>query len=161
MSHQLVANAEIELLETATQSDTAAINLIGSDTANTIRGNDGANIIDGKLGNDVLTGFGGADGFQFTTALGASNIDTIIGFAVGQRQDPARKRRVHGPRTGGPACHRVRRRQSGPGRHRPHHLQQPTGQLYFDADGNGSGAAMQFATLSGAPALTASDFTVI
>ena len=36
-----------------------------------------------------------------------------------------------------------------------------TGQLYFDADGNGAGAAILFATLQGAPALTASDFLVI
>jgi len=36
-----------------------------------------------------------------------------------------------------------------------------TGALFFDADGNGAGAAVQFAVLSGAPALAASDFTVI
>ena len=35
-----------------------------------------------------------------------------------------------------------------------------TGNLFFDADGNGGGAAMQFATLQGAPALAASDFIV-
>ena len=32
--------------------------------------------------------------------------------------------------------------------------------MYYDADGNGAGAALQFATLAGAPALTAEDFTV-
>ncbi|HYI47238.1 MAG TPA: hypothetical protein VEX35_02125, partial [Allosphingosinicella sp.] len=36
-----------------------------------------------------------------------------------------------------------------------------TGQLYFDADGNGAGAAVQFATLSPGLALTGSDFFVI
>ena len=36
-----------------------------------------------------------------------------------------------------------------------------TGKLYFDADGSGAGAAVQFAILSGSPALNASDFTVI
>ena len=36
-----------------------------------------------------------------------------------------------------------------------------TGALFFDADGNGAGAAIQFATLQGAPALSASDFAVI
>ena len=36
-----------------------------------------------------------------------------------------------------------------------------TGALYYDADGNGAGAAIQFATLTGAPAITASDFLVI
>ena len=36
-----------------------------------------------------------------------------------------------------------------------------TGQLSFDADGSGAGAAVMFATLTGAPALAASDFQVI
>ncbi|MGQ0652250.1 MAG: hypothetical protein ACT4P4_08300 [Betaproteobacteria bacterium] len=36
-----------------------------------------------------------------------------------------------------------------------------TGGVYYDADGSGSGAAVLFATLQGAPALAASDITVI
>jgi serralysin len=36
-----------------------------------------------------------------------------------------------------------------------------TGALLFDADGVGGVAAVQFATLTGAPALTAADFVVI
>ena len=36
-----------------------------------------------------------------------------------------------------------------------------TGKLYFDADGNGAGGAVQFAILSGSPALNAGDFMVI
>ena len=35
------------------------------------------------------------------------------------------------------------------------------GQLFFDADGNGAGAAVLFATLNGSPTLAASDFAVI
>ena len=38
---------------------------------------------------------------------------------------------------------------------------QANGQLFYDADGNGAGAAVQFATLQGSPALTVNDFTVI
>jgi Ca2+-binding RTX toxin-like protein len=35
-----------------------------------------------------------------------------------------------------------------------------TGALYYDPDGSGSAAMVQFATLTGAPALGASDFLV-
>ena len=36
-----------------------------------------------------------------------------------------------------------------------------TGALYYDGDGNGAGAAIQFATLTGAPLISASDSTMI
>jgi Ca2+-binding RTX toxin-like protein len=36
-----------------------------------------------------------------------------------------------------------------------------TGALYYDADGNGGGAAVQFAVLTGNPLLTAGDFVVM
>ena len=36
-----------------------------------------------------------------------------------------------------------------------------TGAFYYDADGSGAGAAIQFATLTGAPTLLASDFTIV
>jgi Ca2+-binding RTX toxin-like protein len=36
-----------------------------------------------------------------------------------------------------------------------------TGALFYDADGSGSGAAMQFATLTGNPTLTNQDFVVV
>jgi Ca2+-binding RTX toxin-like protein len=36
-----------------------------------------------------------------------------------------------------------------------------TGDLYYDADGNGAGAALPVASLQGAPTLAASDITVI
>ena len=35
-----------------------------------------------------------------------------------------------------------------------------TGNLFFDADGNGAGAAVLFATLQGAPAILSTDFIV-
>jgi Ca2+-binding RTX toxin-like protein len=36
-----------------------------------------------------------------------------------------------------------------------------SGALYYDADGNGAVAALQFATLTGNPLITNADFTVV
>ena len=36
-----------------------------------------------------------------------------------------------------------------------------TGALYYDPDGGGGATALQFATLTGVPALTAADFLVV
>ena len=36
-----------------------------------------------------------------------------------------------------------------------------TGQVSFDADGTGGGAAVNLVTLVGAPALTAADFVIV
>ena len=60
----------------------------------------------------MLVGFGGADTFAFTTALGGGNIDRISRLPGRHRQDRARRRGVHraGPR-------RARRRRVR-GRHR-------------------------------------------
>ncbi|MEA3012136.1 MAG: hypothetical protein QOD42_681, partial [Sphingomonadales bacterium] len=38
---------------------------------------------------------------------------------------------------------------------------QATGQLFYDADGNGAGGAILFATVAGTPTLGVSDFAVI
>jgi hypothetical protein len=40
-------------------------------------------------------------------------------------------------------------------------LAKRTGGLFYDANGNGAGGAIQLATLTNKPALTASDFVVI
>ncbi len=161
-SWTLSAGAEVETLSTDFHSGTGAINLTGNELANLIYGNDGVNVLDGKGGNDILVGRAGADMFAFTTALGAGNVDRVDDFAAGSDRiqlDDAIFTQIGGLgtlssgafHTGAAAADSDDRIIYNAG----------TGQLFYDADGNGAGAAVQFAQLSGGLSLTASDFQVI
>ena len=180
ITYALTAN-----VEKLTLTGTTTINGTGNGLANTLTGNSAANKLSGLAGNDTLNGSGGKDTliggagkdaltggagndlFVFNAALSAStNIDTIkdytaaydtiqlengiftklatIGalsaanFVVGTVAADANDYIVH---------------------------DNSSGALYYDADGSGAGAAIQFATVysSGtAPAaLVAAEFTVI
>jgi serralysin len=161
VSYTLAAAAEVELLSTNSHAATVAIDLTGNGFANTLAGNAGANVLDGKAGNDWLYGYGGADSFAFTAVLGAGNVDNVADFQAGIDRflldDSVFAGLAPGALTAGAfvtgsaaadADDRIIYNQS-------------TGALLFDADGNGAGAAVQFATLYGAPVLTAADFFVI
>jgi Ca2+-binding RTX toxin-like protein len=162
VSYVLHAGDEVEVLSTANDSGTAAINLIGNELGQSLVGNAGANVLDGGLGNDVLIGLGGADTFAFTSALGAGNVDAINDFVSGTDKialDDAVFTAIGGlgalnPNAffTGAAAHDADDRIIYNG---------ATGQLFYDADGNGAGAAVLFATLQNLPVLTASDITVI
>jgi serralysin len=109
-----------------------------------------------------LIGLGGADTFAFTSALGANNVDAINDFVSGTDKvalDDAVFTAIGGLGTlnpnaffAGAAAHDSDDRII---------YNSATGQLFYDADGNGAGAAVLFATLQNLPVLTASDFTVI
>ena len=161
-SYALGAGASVELLAAASQSATTTLDLTGNDLANTIYGNDGANVLNGGGGSDVLVGVGGADTFAFTSALGADNVDSIGGFATGSDRialDDAVFTGIGALGTLAPGAF-----ATGPAAGDADDriiYNNATGQLFFDADGSGAGAAVQFATLSPGLNLTAADFTVI
>jgi Ca2+-binding RTX toxin-like protein len=67
-----------------TSADTNAVNLTGNALANVIKGNAGANVLDGLGGNDTLEGGSWFDTFLFSTALGLGNVDTIADFNVNE-----------------------------------------------------------------------------
>ena len=161
-SFTLTANQEIEVLSTAFGSATTALDLTGNAFANELYGNNGANVLNGGLGADYLMGNGGADSFAFTTALGGGNVDTIADFVSGSDKillDDAVFTGIGGLGTlSGSAF--VTGTAAGDADDRIIY-NSATGQLFFDADGSGSGAAVLFATLSGHPPLAASDILVI
>jgi Ca2+-binding RTX toxin-like protein len=159
----LSAGNEVEVLSASDTGATTPLELTGNEFDNLIYGNAGANVIDGKGGNDTLVGLVGADTFAFTTALGSSNVDSIIGFDVasdiislaGGSGNPfaalsAGEWSASAFTIGSGATtaeHRI-----------IYHSQ--SGALYYDADGSGEGAAVLFATLAPGLDLAATNFTV-
>jgi Ca2+-binding RTX toxin-like protein len=160
-SYALGAGQEIEALQLLASTGSARLNLSGNAFGQSLVGNNGANVLDGKDGADLLSGRGGADSFQFSTAMGTGNIDRITNFAAedtmrlsksvfsalatGQLGEGAFKNISTGSADTGD---RILYKQS-------------TGQLFYDADGSGSGAAVKFAVLDNKAALTHGDFFVV
>ncbi len=161
VSYALASGSEIEVLSTNSHASTAAINLTGNEFANTLFGNQGDNVLDGKGGKDILVGVGGNDTFAFTTALGAGNADLVYNFEAGSDRIALDDAVFAGLATGALAAGAFRTGTAAADADDRIIYNQATGQLYFDADGNGAGAAVLFATLVGTPVLSASDFMVI
>jgi Ca2+-binding RTX toxin-like protein len=159
VSHTLAGN--VERLIAFDPSSTTALSFTGNALANEISGNAGGNLIDGGAGADVLYGNGGNDAFMFSSALGGGNVDTLVDFATGGDRiylDDA----VFTGLAGGTLAAGAFATGSAAADADDRIIYDPaTGALYFDADGNGGGAAIQFAAVSNGLALAASDFAVI
>ncbi|HVV94141.1 MAG TPA: CAP domain-containing protein [Hyphomicrobiales bacterium] len=139
----------------------------GKDTLSGGAGNDalsgaaGADTIDGGAGRDHLWGGAGADSFVFDTALGANNVDTISGFAHGSDQIDLDHAIFGG--IGSRGALKAGFFHAGTAAHdgNDHIIYDThTGALFYDPDGTGADAEVQFATLARHPALTAADFMV-
>jgi serralysin len=127
---------------------------VGGSGADTLIGNDASN---------TLTGNAGSDKFLFNAAIdGTKNVDTITDFRPGEDKlylnaavfsalDSAKLTQSLVSGTG-----------ITPSSSAQHLLYDTaTGILSYDADGNGSTAAIRFAKLSGAPKLTAGDIQIV
>ena len=162
VSFTLNHGAQVETMSTDNNAGTAAITLTGNEFAQTLFGNAGANVLDGKGGLDVLVGGAGADVFTFTTTPGAANADRIADFAHGSDRIALDDSVFHG--IGSPGAFNANAFFAGTAAHDADDrivYDQASGNLWYDADGNGGGAAVLFATLPTHPVVTASDFAVI
>jgi Ca2+-binding RTX toxin-like protein len=162
LSHTLAAGSEVEILSATSFGDTGAINLTGNEFGNEIYGNAGANVLNGMGGNDILQGNGGADTFAFTTALGVGNVDRILDFATGVDKVGLDDAIFSG--IGTPGAFNTNAFFAGTAAHDADDriiYDASTGNLYYDADGNGAGAQVQFALLQPGTALAIGDFAVI
>ena len=160
-TYQLNAGASVEVLSTTDHAGTAAINLTGNELANIVIGNAGANVLNGGGGADRLAGFGGADSFAFTTSLGGGNVDVIADFAHGVDKIQLDDAVFAGLGLGALGANAFVTGTAAGDTDDRIVYNQATGQLFFDADGSGGTGAVLFATLEGAPVLSASDFQVI
>jgi Ca2+-binding RTX toxin-like protein len=162
VSFTLTAGADVETLETTSAAGTTAINLTGNGAGNTVRGNNGSNVINGGGGRDDLVGLGGQDHFQFDTALNAAtNVDRILDFNVAD--DTIRLENAVFTTLAGGALSAAQFVTGTAAQDANDRIiyNSGTGALFFDSDGSGAAAAIQFAQLSSGLALTSLDFLVV
>jgi ELWxxDGT repeat protein len=147
-----------------------------NDTLNGQNGNDvvngdaGTDTLYGGTGNDTLTGGAGNDTFIFNTALdAATNLDTLTDFlpdlAPGTEKDQIRLENsvftAFGTTTGTLAATAFNTGSAASDADDRIIYDSATGALYYDADGTGATAQIQFATLSAGLAMGNTDFFLI
>lgn len=123
--------------------------LSGLGGADTLSGGAGVDRLIGGLGMDVLTGGLGGDRFYFDAALGASNVDIVSDFAVGEDTIWLSRAVFDGiAATGVLTADAFALGSAATSASQRIIYSTATGALSYDADGSGIGAATQFATLS-------------
>jgi serralysin len=163
VNYTLGAGHDIELLMANSTFTTTNLVLTGNALAQRIVGNAGANRINGGAGADTLQGNAGADTFVFSTALGASNVDKISDFAAADDTVQLSKAVFAALTTGGLAATAFVANTAGVAMDASDRIIYDTdsGALFYDADGNGAGTKVQFATLTTHPTITAADFIAV
>ena len=127
-----------------------------------ISGGAGDDTLNGYLGSDSLTGGAGSDTFVFSTTLSKTNVDTITGYTVADdsiQLDHA----IFNKLTAGVSI--ADYFQVGTKADSANDFiiyDSKSGKLFYDADGNGTGSAIQFATIAKPiGTIDAAEFTVV
>lgn len=174
-AYTLDTNIEIGRIQLATglslTGNTLANSLFGNTGNDTLDGGAGNDFVYGNAGNDTLTGGAGVDSFVFNAALnGATNVDTITDYDT--VNDTIRLENTGAGLFNALAATgvlAVDAFNSGAGMTAAQDASDrivydtATGALYYDADGAGGAAAVQFGVVgvSTHPALTNAEFLVI
>jgi Ca2+-binding RTX toxin-like protein len=135
-------------VERLTLSGTVDINGVGNELANLLTGNSGNNRLDGGLGADRLTGGAGNDTYAFTTALGSGNIDSVVGFVVGEDVFHLDQDIFSALSTGQLTASAFNTGRVATEADDRILFDTASGGLYYDNDGAGGSAAVQFATVT-------------
>jgi Ca2+-binding RTX toxin-like protein len=148
----LNGGGDADLLDAGNGVDT----LNGDAGDDTLYGRNGNDRIDGGLGADTLYGGNDADTYVFSTAIGGGNID-VVAFSV--VEDTIELSLAIFSAFGATLDASELRIGSAAVDADDYIIYDPvTGALYYDADGDGAGSAVQFATLGTGLALTFNDF---
>ncbi|WP_194164532.1 cadherin domain-containing protein [Microvirga thermotolerans] len=133
--------------------------LAGNDTLRGLAGNDR---LSGGLGRDVLAGGAGRDVFVFDTKPGKTNLDRIVDFSVKDDTIHLARKVFKGIAKKGvlakTAFHAGAKAHDADDRAV---YDKKTGALFYDADGTGSAAAVQIATLQKNLKMTEKDFYLV
>jgi Ca2+-binding RTX toxin-like protein len=164
VSYSLPSTADVEIFETTHAAGSSPIDLTGNHGTQRIWGNDGANFLNGREGSDTLFGLGGADVFEFDTELNETpNVDTIDDFdpaaeyiyidnAIfsGLAAEPGHflpSNEFHaGAAAGGPDDRIIH--------------DSSTGAIFYDSDGTGEAAQVQFAWVDAGLSLAHDNFHI-
>jgi Ca2+-binding RTX toxin-like protein len=136
----------------------------GDAGADVLYGGSGNDLLDGGLAADTLFGGAGEDSFRFSTELGSGNVDNIDDFNV--VRDLILLDSLIFTNLGGDGALDLgafNKSAAGVANSADDRIIYDTddGALYYDADGSGDGAAIQFALLDANLNLTANDFIII
>jgi Ca2+-binding RTX toxin-like protein len=140
--------------------------LFGLAGHDTLLGGNGNDWLQGGTWSDTLTGGAGADSFVWAEA-GSNQVDRVTDFTPGLDELLFENATLTALGDEGAWAPGDERFHSAPGATSGHDADDrlvynnSTGSLYYDPDGSGSAAAQIVAVFQSAPAITASDITVI
>ena len=139
--------------------------LSGNQGNDNLQGGDGQDELYGGLGNDSLCGGAGNDAFVFDTVLDqGGNIDTIVDFSIDEDTLTLSKSVFTSlvSDDGTLLTENFHASLTGTASDENDYLLYNTasGSLLYDADGSGSGVAVEFAKLTTKPGITANDFVI-
>ncbi|MCA3278050.1 MAG: hypothetical protein ING10_02155, partial [Roseomonas sp.] len=125
--------------------------LAGSGGNDSLTGGAGDDTLNGGVGNDILIGGAGRDQFIFETALNATNVDAIQGYTVADDTILLDDAIFSGIGAAGASLAASAFTTGDAATTLDHRIiyNSSTGALSYDADGSGTEAAVQFATLTG------------
>lgn len=136
--------------------------LLGGAGNDLIAGNEGNDILGGGFGSDVLLGGAGKDKYLFDNNL-SGGVDSIYGFVAVDDTIWLDNTIFTNFEVGGIAPENFTRGPNVVAAEADDFLlyNTTTGALSYDSDGNGVGEAIQFATLTGSPPVSAADFMIV